>query len=513
MKRDFDVVVVGGGHNGLVAASYLAKAGKKVALVEARASLGGASISYQAFPEFPVKLSRYSYLVSLFPDEIKRDLGLTFKTLSRKVSSYTPVAQDGRDIGLLVERNPARATEESFRAVTGTNSEFVAWQEFYGALEELAKYLAPTLLQPLQNEHEVRNGFGNQGIWQELFKQPIGRTISDRFKDDIVRGVVLTDALVGTFSSVDDLQANACFLYHIIGNGTGEWRVPQGGMGAIVRELERVARNSGVVIETNQRIDGIDGDKSGVALTTTDGAKFFCQDLVWCADDRTLSRLLNQEPKVRRDGSQIKINMLLRELPQLKSGLNPAEAFAGTFHIDESAIQLESAFQLSSAGSLPQIIPSEVYCHSLTDPSIVGETGLHTLTLFAFHTPASLFDTDRQLMTAKAVERIISGMNSYLTTPLEDVLAYDSQGRACLEVKNPLDLEEEIDLPRGNIFHGDLTMPFAPLEPSARSLIEGSWGSETAHPHIFIGGASAIRGGGVSGIAGHNAAFAIINRR
>ena len=126
MKRDFDVVVVGGGHNGLVAASYLAKAGKKVALVEARASLGGASISYQAFPEFPVKLSRYSYLVSLFPDEIKRDLGLTFKTLSRKVSSYTPVAQDGRDIGLLVERNPARATEESFRAVTGANSEFVS---------------------------------------------------------------------------------------------------------------------------------------------------------------------------------------------------------------------------------------------------------------------------------------------------------------------------------------------------------------------------------------------------
>jgi phytoene dehydrogenase-like protein len=127
------------------------------------------------------------------------------------------------------------------------------------------------------------------------------------------------------------------------------------------------------------------------------------------------------------------------------------------------------------------------------------------LTLFAFHTPANLFENNRQLMTAKATERIIAGINAYLEIPLEESLAYDSDGRACLEVKNPLDLEEELDLPRGNIFHGDLTMPFA------NEGSEGSWGCETANPNIFLGGASAVRGGGVSGIAGHNAAFAIIN--
>lgn len=507
MQPDFDVVVVGGGHNGLVAASYLAKAGKKVALVEARSNLGGASISYQAFPDFPVRLSRYSYLVSLFPDEIKRDLGLTFRTLSRKVSSYTPVSQDGRDVGLLVERAPGRATEESFRTVTGTDSEFIAWREFYGELEGLAKYLAPTLLQPLQSENAWKTQFGNLDLWREVFEQPIGRTVAERFKDDIVRGVVLTDALVGTFTSVDDLQANACFLYHIIGNGTGEWRVPEGGMGALAAELERVARASGVTIHTNQRIDAISGDASGIEVQSVDGVKYSCRDLVWCADDQSLARLLNEVPQERRDGSQIKMNMLLKELPRLKSGFDPEQAFAGTFHIDESAIQLESAYQLSRAGSLPQVIPAEVYCHSLTDPTIVGSSGLHTLTLFAFHTPASLFDGERQLTTAKATERIIAGINTYLATPLEEVLAYDAQGRACLEVKSPLDLEDEIDLPRGNIFHGDLTMPFANSSP------EGSWGSETSRPNIFIGGASAVRGGGVSGIAGHNAAFAIIDKR
>lgn len=506
VRPDFDVIVVGGGHNGLVAATYLAKAGKKVALIEARTALGGASISYQAFPEFPVRLSRYSYLVSLFPDQIKSDLGLNFQTLSRKVSSYTPVSQNNEHLGLLVERNLGPATQESFRKITGSHSDFESWRDFYGRIERLAQYLAPTLLEPLRNEQVIKSGFDDKHLWHELFEQPIGMTVSNRFHDDVVRGVVLTDALVGTFSSVDDLQANICFLYHVIGNGTGEWRVPQGGMGALVIELERAAREASVHIILGERIDGLDGDAGGFNLTTSDGATYSCSDLIWAADDRSLSRLLGEKAPERRDGSQIKINMLLKKLPLLKSGIDPQVAFAGTFHIDESAIQLESAYRLAAAGSLPQVIPSEVYCHSLTDPSIVGGSGLHTLTLFAFHTPAKLFEDERQINTAKATERLIAGINTYLEEPLEEVLAYDSDGRACLEVKNPLDLEEELDLPRGNIFHADLSMPFATKES------EGNWGSETQHANIFIGGASAKRGGGVSGIAGHNAAFALINR-
>ena len=242
---------------------------------------------------------------------------------------------------------------------------------------------------------------------------------------------------------------------------SGEWRVPQGGMGALVKELERVASASGVEIILGARASAITGDEKGITISTFDGVRYTCRDLVWAADDRSLSLLLDEPVRERRDGSQIKINMLLQRLPELKSGFDSTEAFAGTFHIDESAVQLESAFKLAKSGALAQIIPSEVYCHSLTDQSIVGNSGLHTLTLFAFHTPASLFEKNRQLMTSQATERIISGINAYLRTPLEEVLAYDSQGRACIEVKNPLDLEDEIDLPRGNIFHADLSMPFA----------------------------------------------------
>ncbi|NDA80995.1 MAG: NAD(P)/FAD-dependent oxidoreductase, partial [Actinobacteria bacterium] len=347
-------------------------------------------------------------------------------------------------------------------------------------------------------------GFADKEIWREVFEQPIGISVANRFADDVVRGVVLTDALVGTFASTGDMQANICFLYHIIGNGTGEWRVPEGGMGAVAADLERAARTFGVEISINSRVAKIDGDNDGIEITTTEGVRKTCRELVWCADDRSLSRLLGSPPRARLDGAQIKMNMLLRELPRLKSGIDPKVAFAGTFHIDESAIQLESAFQLARAGTLPQVIPAEVYCHSLTDPKIVGDAELHTLTLFAFHTPAELFEKDRALTTAKATERIINGINSYLESPIEEVLAYDSDGRACLEVKTPLDLEDEIDLPRGNIFHADLTMPFV------TAGITDKWGSATEYSNIHLGGASAVRGGGVSGIAGHNAAFAIL---
>lgn len=503
----YDVIVVGGGHNGLISASYLAKAGKSVLLIEGSDHLGGASISYQAFPEHDVRLSRYSYLVSLLPDKIVKDLGIKFTTKSREISSYTPDFRDGKDCGLLVERNVGKLSENSFSKLTGSNNEFLAWKKFYSEVESIAKVIAPTLLEPLPSVKKLKSELGNDRLWAEICEQPIGQVVRERFSDDLVRGVVLTDALIGTFTSVEDLQANICFLYHLIGNGTGEWKVPVGGMGALADELERVAISSGVKIIRNTKINKVLPDANGVELESSTGNNYAGRDLVWAASPTALASALGSKQPKLRDGSQVKINMLLKKLPELKSGVDPKLAFAGTFHINERLTDLENAFNTAKQNLLPDVIPSEVYCHSITDQSIVGKSGLHTLTLFALHTPAAIFENERVKNTNLVTQRILNGLNQYLVEPIETVLAENLDGSKCLEVKTPLDLEEEVFLPRGNIFHADLTMPFATDES-----MNGEWGAQSGSPHIYLGGAGAQRGGGVSGIPSHNAAMALLSK-
>ncbi len=134
-EQDFyDVVIVGGGHNGLVAAAYLAGAGLTTLVLEQQSHTGGAAVSQQVFPGVDARLSRYSYLVSLLPDKIVADLGLSLELRSRSVASYTPVRRGGRDLGLMVERPEGTATRESFAALTGGDAEYEAWTTFYGSV-------------------------------------------------------------------------------------------------------------------------------------------------------------------------------------------------------------------------------------------------------------------------------------------------------------------------------------------------------------------------------------------
>lgn len=507
----YDAVVVGGGHNGLVAATYLAKAGKRVLLLEGSSELGGATTSVSPFPEFSARLSRYSYLVSLLPDQIVSDLGINFKTLERGISSYTPVSKSEENLGLLIANTWDSATEKSFELITGGAQEGLAWQKFYGEIAGFAQRIAPTMLEPLKTRSELQSHISLDHVWDYLIENPIGDVIQERFKNDTVRGVVLTDALIGTFVSAGDLQANRCFLYHLIGNGTGQWRVPQGGMGALVIELERVARSHGVDIQLHSRATEIESSSEGVRVKTESGSSYVAKDLLFAGAPQTLARLRGEIPPKSLDGAQLKINMLLEKLPRLKSGIDPKIAFAGTFHINESFRQLEDAFKSACNGEIPDDLPLEMYCHTLTDPTILSaelaSQGFHTLTLFGLHTSASLFDSDHTRAKEDATRKALESLNKYLLDPIESVLARGSDGTLALEVKTPLDLQQEIGLPRGNIFHKDLDFPFLESREDNSVL----WGAETSDPHIFLAGAGAQRGGGVSGIAGHNAAMACLN--
>jgi len=495
----YDVVIIGGGHNGLVAATYLARAGKSVRILEANPEIGGASQSVRTFPEYDANLSRYSYLIALLPDKIVSDLGLSFECMSREASSYTPY---GENKGLYVSRIWDALTESSFNELDPSGKEAKAWQTFYAEIAEFAEKIAPTMLQPLKSRSELKQQIDLDATWQYLIEEPIGKVITERFHNDVVRGVVLTDALIGTFASAFDIQANICFLYHLIGNGTGEWKVPKGGMGALVNELVRVATESGVEISLNSKAIKVESTSTGVTVELENGETVTSEYLLSNAAPGVLAKLRQRPAPKSLDGSQMKINILLKRLPQLKSGIDPRLAFAGTFHANESFTQCESVFAEAHNGVMPQKMPIEMYCHTLTDPSILGQelqdAGYQTLTLFGLHTPASLFDSNNDAAREAALQSALASLNDYLAEPIEDVIA-------AIEVKTPLDIEEAIALPRGNIFHKDLSMPFR------EDGTEESWGVETDDPRIFICGAGAVRGGGVSGIPGHNAAMAILS--
>ena len=287
-----------------------------------------------------------------------------------------------------------------------------------------------------------------------------------------------------------------------MGNGTGEWKVPVGGMGALVKELIRVATESGVEIKVNSKVNSVISNDLGVTVETVSGDMYESDYLLSNAAPQVLAKLRGKPQPKSLDGSQMKINILLKRLPKLKSGIDPRLAFAGTFHANESFSQLEQTFKDAQAGLMPANMPIEMYCHTLSDPSILGkelqEAGYHTLTLFGLHTPTSLFDADNDAAREVALASALSSVNEYLAEPIQDVIA-------AMEVKTPLDIEEAIALPRGNIFHKDLSMPFR------EDATEPSWGVETDDPRIFICGAGAMRGGGVSGIPGHNAAMAVLS--
>ncbi|MFT4289222.1 phytoene desaturase family protein [Nocardioides sp.] len=516
--REYDVVVVGGGHNGLTAAAYLARAGLSVAVLERLDHVGGAAVSTTAFTGVPTRLSRYSYLVSLLPDSIVTDLGLDLRLASRSTASYTPVIRDGVPGGLLVERPEGPATAASFRALTGSEEEHDAWRAFYGEVAAFAEVLAPTLTQPLPTDAEIRSRV-DPGIWRDLVEEPIGRAIERRFKDDTVRGVVATDALIGTFASTHDpsLIQNRCFLYHLIGNGTGEWRVPVGGMGAVTDALTRAAVEAGAEIVARAGVSAIRPWADGAEVDYHDGSSTHTVQagFVLAGVAPWVLRILlgeGEDPDTKPVGSQLKINFLLTRLPRLKSGVDPAVAFAGTLHLSEGYADLAAAYAAAVAGRYPARLPGEVYCHSLTDPSILGEVppGTHTLTYFGLHTPATLFDGARS--KAELTLRAIASLDEHLAEPLSAVIARDTEGRPCVEIKSPQDIEAEVAMPGGHIFHGDLEWPWAPAHADLTAPAT-RWGVATDSERVLICGSGARRGGAVSGLGGHNAAQAVLELR
>jgi phytoene dehydrogenase-like protein len=440
-----------------------------VLVLERRDEIGGAAVSAAPFPGVDARLSRYSYLVSLFPPALLRSLGVTIELRRRRVAAYPPVDDSAE------------------------------WQAM---VARVAERVFPTLIEPLRSREEMRRRIDDDGAWTALFETPLSETLESTFASDLTRGTILTDALIGTFAPADDprLRQNRCFLYHVIG---GPWDVPVGGMGALSGALLDAARGAGAQIVTRSEVVAISTDGQGAEVRSADGRSYAARDVVANVAPYVLSGLLGEPaPDDKPEGAQLKINMLLKRLPRVP-GASPEDAFTGTFHVNEGYEQLQQAYRESSAGQIPAVPPCEVYCHSLTDPSILSAElraqGVHTMTLFGLHMPARLFaDAGAK---DRSVAATLESLNSVLAEPIEECLLG-------IEALSPPELEAELGMPGGHIFHRDLAWPFAESNEEV-----GRWGVETAHANVWVCGAGARRGGGVSGIPGHNAARAVLEAR
>jgi phytoene dehydrogenase-like protein len=496
--RVYDAVVIGGGHNGLACAAYLAAAGRSVVVLERSDALGGAARSERIFAGHDANVSTYSYLVSLLPALVIEELGLDITLQRREVSSYTPRGAGG----VLVDAADPAATAASL----GADAD--GWSSLYEMTGRVAERIFPTLTEPLRDRDAMRRHVGDEAAWTALIERPIGELIEARLTDDTIRGIVLTDALIGTFTDAHDLAANRCFLYHVIGGGTGHWDVPVGGMGTVTASLAAAAARHGAEVCTGAEVAAVAMGDGPATVTLASGRVVRGRQVFANVAPAVLSRLLGSPagPDAAVEGAQVKVNMLLSHLPRLRDrGVAPERAFAGTFHVNEGYEQLAHAYRQAVGGTIPDLAPCEIYCHSLTDPSILGPSlraaGAQTLTLFALHFPARLFRADPAAALDAATRSILRSLDSVLDEPIADCLLDPS----CIEVVGPLEIEQRLAMPGGNIFHRPLQWPFADDPADV-----GRWGVETAHRDLFVCGAGARRGGGISAIPGRNAALAAL---
>ncbi|AXH95566.1 phytoene desaturase family protein [Ornithinimicrobium avium] len=512
MTTSHDVVIVGGGHNGLAAAAYLARAGRSVLLLERQTALGGATVSAELFEGAGARISRYSYLVSLLPEQVVDDLGLRLRLARRRWSSYTPVP--GADTGLLVDNQDPGATARSLTSV-GAGGDVGAWAEFSARTGRLAGAVWPTVTGPLPRRSAVVGRIGDPGLVRDFLDRPLGEVVESTFTHDLVRGVVLTDALISTFAHPHgaDLRHNVCFLYHVMGGGTGDWDVPVGGMGQVPAQLAEVARRAGADLRTGATATGVEEgavawvDEQGMEHRATAGT------VLWAAAPSVLDDLLGTD-HARVEGAQVKVNLLLSRLPRLREpGVPPEAAFGGTLHVNETYSQLLAAHGSALAGRVPEPMPLEVYCHSLSDPSILSpalrEAGAHTLTVFTLQTPDRLLDGAGPGAREGLERAVLDSLGSVLAEPVQDVVLRLPDGRRCVETRTTRDLEASLAMPGGNIFHAPLTWPWAdddePLDTAARR-----WGVDTPYPGVLLAGAGSRRGGGVSALGGYHAARAVL---
>jgi phytoene dehydrogenase-like protein len=538
MPSQFDVAIIGGGHNGLVTAAYLAKAGKRVVVLERRHVLGGAATTEELWPGF--KVSTAAYVISLFLPEIIRDLrlreyGLTI--LPRSPSSFTPLP-DGRS--LLMGPEPGLNRREIAKFSARDAERFAAYEAL---LERVAHTLEPLLSRPAPDllplprswrsigwSKKLRDGREGLAIYRALGKlgddmpealellSGSARTILDRwFESDVLKATLATDAIIGAFAPISAPGSAYVLLHHVMGEAGGArgvWGYVQGGMGGLSAALERACHDLGVTIRRETEVERIltsDNRVRGVALV---GGQQIDAAVVASSIDPhwTFERLLTPsdlpEPfraavaRIDYSSASAKINVALSEPPKFTAlpsdGIGPHHH--GTIHIGPTLDYLERAYDDAKYGR-----PSAEPILEITLPTSVDHTiappGRHIMSIFVQYAPYQLREGHWDDLKEQFGDRCIAKLAQYAPNVPGAILHR--------QVLSPLDLERTFRLTGGNIFQGSMSLhQLFSMRP-----VPGWADHRTPLAGLYVCGAASHPGGGVMGACGRNAAREILRDR
>jgi phytoene dehydrogenase-like protein len=525
----YDAIVIGGGHNGLVTACYLARAKWKVLVLERRSIVGGACVTEETiFPGF--KVSTAAYVNSLFRPEIIRDLRLGaygFEVVERNPSSFSPF-EDGRSLTLGPDEAANLREIAKFSTADARN-----YPRYLAMLERVATIIEPTLVQTPPNVVHPGAGdllqLGRLGLDAKKLDGSLGealeiltgaaRPILDRwFESEQLKATLATDAIIGAFAAPSMPGTAYVLFHHVMGetNGArGVWSYVRGGMGGITQALARAAGDLGVEIRTDAEVSRIlveDGRAAGVALEG--GEEFRSRTVASNVDCRlTFETFLDATSlppdflaEIRRidySSASVKINVALDALPDFTAapGREAGPQHRGTIHLCPDQDYIERGYDNAKYGQ-PSADPIvECTIPSSVDPT-VAPPGKHLMSMFCQYAPYKRADGAWDAAKNDAfADRCFAIVEQYAPGFTASVIAR--------QVLSPADLERTFNLTGGNIFQGAMSLNrlfmFRPAP--------GFAGYRTPVRHLYLCGAAAHPGGGVMGAAGWNAAREMLKHR
>ena len=521
----YDSIIIGGGHNGLVCAAYLAKAGKKVVVLERRDILGGSAVTEEVFSG--CKISRASYVNSLFRPEIISELGLKqygLEFLPRRPSSFSPFPDDR----YMILGSDMQENQKEISKFSAKDAE--AYPRYEEMLDRIVDFVEPTWKQkppsPLSNKpgdllrlgglglHAKRKGPDFMKNMVDTFSLSSADLLNQWFESEALKSTLATDGVIGAMAGPYSPGTAYVLLHHVMGETDGKrgvWAYVRGGMGALSEAIAKSCRDLGVEIRTDAAVREIsvsNGIAKGVVLSSGESIEARC--VASSADPHvTFERLLPSDAlpdsfrtavsRIDYKSATCKMNLVLSELPNFKAlpGGEAGPQHTGTIHISPSMEYVEQAFddaKYGRASTRPML--------ELTIPSTVDDTlapnGKHVMSIFLQYGPYDLKETTWEEEKPRFTNRIIDLINEYAPNFRDSIVDY--------ELLTPRDIESIFGLTGGNIFHGSMNLnQLMFMRPVA------GWSDYcTPVKKLFLCGSGAHPGGGVTGAPGRNAGRVIL---